>query len=210
MNHRNRRHRLIAAIGGACITAIALIGCMSADTEPAPSTSMTTALEVAPSRVQWQAFHGVDLPVAQQGPREGGGAAVSGFDRSPAGAALAAIHAAVRISVAPDGQWALIGQRMIAPGPGRDTWASARAQISITSPAAQPPKVLGYTVIRYGPDSAVIDIYSLHADNSLTRHRTRVVWQYEDWRLLLPEHPGEPLVVAVTAPPVNMIALTGR
>ncbi|WP_288049541.1 hypothetical protein [Nocardia sp.] len=109
----------------------------------------------------------------------------------------------MRTSIATDGQWPQIGARMLAPGPARDVWAVARAQISITAPIVDgAPKILGYVLSRYTLDASEVDIYSLHPDNSLTLNHTTVLWQHDDWRLALPD------TVSATAPPVAAVAVT--
>ncbi|MFI6041959.1 hypothetical protein ACIA8C_10010 [Nocardia sp. NPDC051321] len=198
----------ILAIAGP-IAASGLLACGSTDpTDPAISTTVLTA---APTALRWKSFQGVDLPTGTEGPHQIDGAVATGFDRRPAGAALAAIHATVRMSIAGDGQWPLVGQRMLAAGPGRDAWATARARISITAPIATgAPKVLGYTITRYSPDTAEIEVYSLYPDNSVTANHTQVIWQGEDWRLQLPADLTSSPVTSVVQPPAEMVALAPR
>lgn len=150
----SRKHRIgvmaVLAFTGP-VAAAGLPACSDEDTSESAQPSATATVTV-PTGLRWQTFQGVDLPVADQGPRHTDGPVASGFARSPAGAALTAIHATVRISIATDNQWPAVGQRMLAPGPGRDSWATARAQISITTPITSgAPKVLGYVIPRYTP-----------------------------------------------------------
>ncbi|MEV5835375.1 hypothetical protein [Nocardia sp. NPDC052112] len=165
----------------------------------------------SPTRLGWTSFQGMQLPVADQGPKSVNGAVARGFDHTPVGAGLAAIHASVRISVATDIQWALVAQQMLAPGPGRDAWALARAQISITSAISTgAPTVLGYLISRYSTQAADIAIYTRQADASLTRNTVTVLWQSGDWRLLLLAQPTVPTVAAVDTTPADMVALPGH
>ncbi|WP_405180776.1 hypothetical protein OG225_06120 [Nocardia sp. NBC_01377] len=185
------------------IAAAALLGCGTDTPNQHHTTTTVGAARTPPTGLRWWPFQGVDLPVTNQGPRTVEWAVASGFDRSPAGAAVAAIQATVRTSIATDAQWPQIGARMLAPGPARDAWAVARAQISITAPILDgAPKILGYVVSRYTLDASEVDIYSLHPDNSLTRNHTTVLWQHDDWRLALPD------TVSATAPPVTAVAVT--
>ncbi|MGC4989877.1 hypothetical protein [Nocardia salmonicida] len=185
---------------------LATAGCGTTDTDHT-ATSTTTPAPLIPSGLSWRTWQGIELPVAQQGPRVIDGAAASDFDRSPVGAALAAIHATVRMSVAPDGQWALVGQRMLAPGPGRDKWATARAQVSITSPAIDTvPTILGYVIANYTVTEARIDTYATYPDHSITRNSATVVWA-DGWRLLLPDPVVESPVTAVDSVPASMVPL---
>ncbi|WP_084501247.1 hypothetical protein [Nocardia xishanensis] len=193
------------------IAAAGLLACTSDDTASWTPTPSSAATVTPPTGLAWRPFQGIELPVADQGPRRTEGPVTGGFVRSPAGAALAAIHAAVRMSIAPDSQWAAVGQQMLAPGPGRDAWATARAQISITTPiTAGAPKILGYQVTRYTLDATDVEIYSRHPDNSLTRNTTHVVWQREDWRLRLPDNPTANPVTTVPIAPADMVTFPPR
>ncbi len=168
-----------------------------------------TDIHAAPTGLRWRPFQGVDLPVTDQGPHHSDGLVVAGFDRSPAGAAVAAAQASVRVSIATDSQWPQIGARMLAPGAGRDAWAVARAQISITAPITSgAPRPLGYVITHYTPEASDVDLYSRHPDNSVTRHHTTVLWQYDDWRLALPAltPTARPVVTAVENLPPELIA----
>ncbi|MFD4351562.1 hypothetical protein ACFWPX_03335 [Nocardia sp. NPDC058518] len=186
---------------------LATTGCGTTDPDQT-TTSTTSPASLVPSGLSWRSWQGIELPVAQQGPRLIEGAVASDWDRSPAGAALAAIHTTVRMSVAPDGQWALVGQRMLASGPGRDKWATARAQISITSPAAETvPTILGYLIATYTDTEARIDIYATYPDHSITRNTATVVWTADGWRLLLPDPVIESPVTAVDSVPASIVRL---
>lgn len=166
---------------------------------PVPATDAARSL----NHPTLEAFQAIALPVADQGPHHRSGPVVAGFEHSPAGAALAAMHATVRMSVSTDDQWPVVGQQMLAPGPGRDAWAIARAQVSITSaPTSAPPIILGYLICDYTPTAADIAIYTRQSDRSITRNAARVVWQSQDWKLLIPPQPHPALVtVADTVPP---------
>ncbi|WP_308165647.1 hypothetical protein [Nocardia noduli] len=195
------------------LTAAALFACGSdapSDPVQVPAAVDTTA---PPTGLRWQSFQGVDLPVTDQGPRRVEGAVATGYEHSPAGAAVAATQATVRASIATDTQWPGIGARMLAPGAGRDDWATARAQISITAPIAEgAPRLLGYVVSRYSDEAAEVEIYSLHPDNSVTRNHAAVLWQYSDWRLTLPDpaSSASPPVTAVAVPPPDLVVFFPR
>ncbi|WP_280378210.1 hypothetical protein [Nocardia wallacei] len=185
-------------------------GCAAPDDHPDPAALDMADIHEPPHNLTTTVFQGITLPVADQGPRHRNEPVATGFDHTPVGAALAAIHATVRMSVATDSQWPHIGQQMLAPGPGRDAWAVARAQLSITEPTATPPKILGYQITRYTPGDADIAIYTQQPDSSLTRNLTTVVWQDIDWRLLLTDPPHTPAVTAPITLPADTVTLPMR
>ncbi|MGY1943951.1 hypothetical protein [Nocardia asiatica] len=195
------------------LAAAALLACGTDATEPTRAPAAASDTLTPPTGLRWQPFQGVDLPVTDQGPHRIDGAVAAGFDHSPAGAAVAATQATVRASIATDTQWPQVGAHMLAPGAGRDGWAVARAQISITAPVAEgAPRLLGYIVTRYSPEAADVEIYSLHPDNSVTRNRAAVLWQYEDWRLDLPAPAvaAPPAVTVTTEPPPDLVVFLPR
>ncbi|MFD4407564.1 hypothetical protein ACFWPH_32845 [Nocardia sp. NPDC058499] len=201
-----RPFRIIVAV---VLSAAALAACGSPD--PGPTTTPSSAEVRSPTGLRWHTFQGVELPIADQGPDRIDGAVAAGFDRNQAGAGLAAIHASVRMSVATDPQWPRVGQQMLAPGPGRDAWATARAQISITDPIADgPPKILGYRITGYTDTAADVQVYAAYPDNSATCQTIRVLWHAGNWRLHVPINPTTAPVTAVTAPPIDLIPLTPR
>ncbi|MGS2804627.1 hypothetical protein [Nocardia sp. MW-W600-9] len=204
-----RAHRTITVWIVLAMAAIAATGCGDTDADEDPRAPATTdAAQLIPSGLSWRTYQGIDLPIAVQGPRVIDGVVATDCDRSPVGAALAAIHATVRMSVAPDGQWASVGQRMIAPGRGRDTWATARAQISITTPATDMvPRILGYLVTAYADTEAQVQTYSTYPDRSITRNTATVIWATDGWRLRLPDTVTESPVTAVDSVPNDMVAL---
>ncbi|WP_280335704.1 hypothetical protein [Nocardia wallacei] len=211
MKH-SRPQTAVALVAAWLVGAAILAGCGGhSRTRPAIVPVETADVHASPTNLSTTVFQGMALPVADQGPHHRDGPAATGFDHTPVGAALAAIHATVRMSVADDGQWTLVGQQMLAPGPGRDAWALARAQLSITAPAAAPvPKVLGYQVTRYTSEQAVTAIYTLQPDTSLTRNTATVAWQHGDWKLLVPDPPRGPAVASLPVLPSDLIALPLR
>ncbi|QIS08795.1 hypothetical protein [Nocardia arthritidis] len=166
----------------------------------------------APTDVRWVDFQGVQLPVADEGPRHIEGPIATGYDASPAGAALAAIESTVRMSVATDTQWPKVGQVLIAAGQGRDRWATARAQLSITEPIAPgcAPEVLGYTIADFTPKRAGVAIYARQADGSLTRNLAGVTRRDDNWLLDLAADPKSSVLSAVTSVPPDMVILRGK
>ncbi|WP_433600346.1 hypothetical protein ACQPXH_00285 [Nocardia sp. CA-135953] len=175
-------------------------------TGPSPTHA---ELRAAPTGLTWQRFQGIPIPRTQQGPTIEEGPVAAGYEHSPRGSAVAAIQATVRISIADDIQWSRVVDRMVQPGVGRDQWATARIQLSITEPVTsdRAPQILGYSLLAYTPDSADVAIFTRQPDNSLTRNTATVAWHDTDWLLVLPEDPDSTRVTAVPATPADMVWL---
>lgn len=199
-HHRRGRGRRRTALS-LLITALSALvlvvsGCAtSSDDNDTESSVQPTPvrLDERPTDLQWTSFNGMSIPAAGQGPHTPDPDAPHGFDRSPAGAALASINATIRMSVATDDQWPQIVRTLLAPGPQRDAFITSRIQLStITSstglvPAGQAPQVLGWQVTAFTPQQAGVDIYTRLPDQSLAVNHTTVVWTgFGDWGLLLP------------------------
>lgn len=165
-------------------------------------------VHAGPTHLRWSQFQGMSVPAGDQGPARVDGPVATGYTRTPAGAALAAIQTTIRMSLAEDTGYPQIGQ-LLAEGPGRDAWAIARAQISIPGPiaAGAAPRLLGYRITHWNPDRVVVAIYTRQTDRSLTANTATVVWNADDWKLALPPPPGGGLVTAVAATPPDMVAL---
>lgn len=185
--------RLAAASLAAAAAAASLIaGCGSTE-ETTATDSVTTPAPpdptTPPAQIEWDRFQSIWLPFADEGPtRNTGNGAVSGFSHTPQGAALAAIHQTVRMSVARDDQWAAVVHEGLAPGPERDAFAVSRAQISVTAAAdpAEAPTLGGYVVADYTDERADISIRTSFCDQSAAITDTTVVWTGTDWQLQLP------------------------
>ncbi|MFJ1456139.1 hypothetical protein [Nocardia wallacei] len=180
--HPVRIRRAAAGVLGAAVLAAAGCGGSGAGaSHPDPQRP--------PTGVRWQPYQGVALPVTDQGPRDDRDGAATGFDRSPAGAAVAAVTHSVRLAVATDSQWPTVVARQVVPGPARDEWAVNRVRLSITGPAAAQyaPRVLGYRITAYTQDSSNVDVYTEYSDGSRAVNHTIVEWFGADWRLRLPD-----------------------
>lgn len=146
-------------------------------------------LSAAPSNVRWEAFQGVALPHTDQGPRTEAEGAATGFEQSPAGAAVAAVTHTVRLSIANDKQWSKVIAGEVVPDRARDEWSVNRVQLSITGPAASEyaPRLLGYRITEYADARSVVDVYTEYSDGSKAVNHTTVEWFGNDWRLRLPD-----------------------
>ncbi|GGN69363.1 hypothetical protein [Nocardia rhizosphaerihabitans] len=168
------------AVGIALLAAA--VGCGSGD-------DVGPDLSAAPTGVRWQDYQGIALPQSDQGPATVTQGAATGFEHSPRGAGLAALTHTIRLSVAPDNQWATVVNQELVPGPARDEWAINRVQLSITGPAAPEyaPRLLGYKITEYRDEQSRVDVYTEYSDRSRAVNHTTVSWYGGDWRLQLPD-----------------------
>lgn len=181
MNSTLIRKPAASAVGAALL--LAAVGCGGGNGDSGPN------LSAGPTHVRWQPFQGVALPSADQGPKKLADGAATGFEHSPAGAALAAIVHTVRLSVAADSQWPEIVRNEIVPDKARDEWSVNRLQLSLTGPAAAEyaPRLLGYKITGYTDQRSAVDVYTEYSDNSKAVNHTTVEWFGNDWRLRLPD-----------------------
>lgn len=184
-------------------------GCSSNDEA---GNTVPVSLDEQPRDLSWTTFQGVQVPVAEQGPRTRTEPAPHGYDQTPAGAGLAAIQATIRMSVANDAQFPQVSATLLAPGEGRDWYIANRLRVSTTEPVAEKdaPQVLAYKVTAFKDRSASVDIYTRYPDRSLTVNHTTVAWQSGgDWGLVvpIPESMAGPAVEAVEAVPADAVTL---
>lgn len=185
-----RSWRGIAAI----VVVLVVIGVIATSCDKDASTPSG-----APTNLSWSKFNGVDVPVADQGPKNRTEPAPTGYERSPAGAALAAINAATRNGIARNdstgqGEWIAVTRDLIAPGRGRDWWIAQRVRMNTTTVnPALAPKVSAYKVTSFTDDAAKIDVYSIQTDQSITVNHLEVAWTAaNDWGLVIPVPPCKP------------------
>ncbi|MCP9624477.1 hypothetical protein FOH10_17650 [Nocardia otitidiscaviarum] len=191
--------RLRRAVGVLGVAVLATAGCDGEVADPS-----------APSGVRWQVYQGVSLPHTDQGPSSDSGGAATGFERSRAGAAVAAITHTIRLLVATDTQWPTVLDAAAVPGPARDGWAVTRTQLSIAGPAAPEyaPRLLGFRITGYTEDRSTVDVYTEYADSSRAVSHTTVEWFRDDWRLRLPEPDSTaPTVEAIDELPTDIVTV---
>lgn len=175
----------LVALAAACT----LAACSGAKPALAPATGTPPDPAEPPADVHWETYEGVRLPIGGHDGPSNLGTTATGYSHSPQGAALAAINHSTRLSLAPDGEWPQLAAESLVPGPSKDAWVLARAQISITAPIDQKvaPRIAGYKVTSYRPDRTDLTVYSTYSDKSITASAETVLWASGDWRLLLPD-----------------------
>ncbi|WP_067690802.1 hypothetical protein [Nocardia jejuensis] len=177
-----------AQLLAALLLAATLSACGATNSAVTTPTTAPVDPTRPPENLRWEPYQGVSLPIgAQDGPKQLATIA-SGYSHTPQGAALAAINSSTRMSLAPDDTWPTAASQSLMPGPGKDAWVMARAQISITAPAAAAtaPHITAYKVVNYTPATTDLVVYATYSDNSITASAQTVTWSADDWRLVLP------------------------
>ncbi|MCC3317982.1 MULTISPECIES: hypothetical protein [Nocardia] len=185
---------IFRALSVAAVIVAAIAGC-SQHQPRTVTTPPPVDLKAEPAGVVWSDYHGVELPAGVDGPRENRDAA-TGFSRTPAGAALAAIVHTVHMSIAPSSTWPAIARAELAPE-DKDALVTSHSLLSVNSPAdpATAPRIRGYTITRWSPDRTRVEIYTSFPDQSIAVNTAEVVW-HSDWLLAVP-------AVSSTAPTVR-------
>lgn len=198
-----------ALLLSACSLLISACGLGDHAATPATTTAPPDPAR-APAEVRWESYQGVQLPIgAHDGPSKLGSTA-AGYTHTPQGAALAGINHSTRLSLAPDGNWPQVAAISLIPGPAKDSWVLARAQVSVTAPADPKvaPRITGYKVTAYSPTRADLTVYATYSDASITASAVSVLWVSDDWRLLLPDPTSKTATVqSIPAVPADMVKL---
>lgn len=166
--------------------------------EPAPSASASaeepslpaedqTVPTSAPEDVAWTLFEGVALPESSTaGPSRVEGPVYAGYAQTPTGALLAAAQISYRYLITPGEGWREVVEQQVVPGPGRDAFVEARAQVSTTDVAAGTyGQLAGFRFVTYASDTAVIQYVTRFENGNLQVTTDTVQWIDGDWKLQL-------------------------
>uniref|UniRef100_UPI003F491D07 hypothetical protein n=1 Tax=Amycolatopsis sp. CA-151526 TaxID=3239921 RepID=UPI003F491D07 len=143
-----------------------------------------------PPDVRWEVYggssvSGVALPVSEKaGPHHIGASTATGYAHTPTGALLAASQIPVRKLLAP--RWQDVVAQQVVPGPGRDAFAKARAQI--TDASVQPGQLgqlAGMKFVNYTSNTATIQLVSRFSNGKMQIATVTVQWSDGDWKEVL-------------------------
>jgi hypothetical protein len=168
--------------------------------EAAAQVDVVEPLLVAPENVTWQLFMGVALPYSPTaGPAAVDGPVYRRFERSQAGALLAAVHLGTRYLLTPGEGWREVLDRQVLPGAGRDAFAVNRTGVDPQAPAGTYGQIAGFRVVTFTPDVAVVQLVSRFPTSGVLQVTTTTVrWVGGDWRLQLqPDGGTSPTAQAV-------------
>lgn len=151
-------------------------------------------------RVSWQLFSGVALPYSPTaGPLTVDGPVYSGFERSQAGALIAAVQLGSRYLLTPGSGWREVVARQVLPGAGREVFIRVRAQVEVNDPPGTYGQLAGFRIVAYTGDVAVIQEVSRFSLTGRLQVTTATVkWVGGDWQLeLQPDGGSSPTAQAV-------------
>jgi len=157
-----------------------------------------------PADLEWVSAHGTSWPVSSSaGPTKTVDGVAQCFDRSPAGAALAAVNAIQSFRTADLDEALQILDARFVQNTGRDKTATGVTKTYAEQPAASRPVVgtAGYTVMMFTEDTARIQLVERWpAASQFTGYTVTLQWVDGDWRVALldsgqpyPDH--EPITV---------------
>lgn len=188
------RCRYLGLTVAAALLTVSASACgAGSSTEPSPTSTPDPG--VAPHHVAWNSFQGVQVPTSRiDGPHQvqATGSAV-GYTRTPQGAILAIEQGQVRVTLAGDAQWPAVVTTTVAPGPGRDAFATTRVFAKVTG-AVTPTQALtfaGYKFTAWTPDRADAEVVTRDPRGILTTQPATAIWRGNDWKLLLHD-PADP------------------
>ena len=156
-------------------------------------------LLVAP-QVQWQLFAGVALPYGSTaGPLEADGPLYRRYERSQAGALIAAVQLGTRYLLTPGDGWREVLEQQVLPGAGRDAFARNRATVDEQDPPGTYGQIAGFRMLAFTTDVAAVQLVSrFPATGRLQVVSVTVKWVAGDWRLQLqPDGGTSPTAQAV-------------
>ncbi len=173
------------------------------DRTPAPMSASAAADEgpllVAP-QVDWQLFVGVALPYSTTaGPLQVDGPVYSGYERSQAGALIAAVQLGNRYLLTPGELWREVVERQVLPGVGREVFIRNRAGVEADDPPGTYGQAAGFRFVAFTPDVASIQLVTrFPTTGNLQLVTVTVHWVDGDWRLQLqPDGGTSPTAQAV-------------
>ncbi len=151
-------------------------------------------------QVSWQLFSGVALPYSPTaGPSNVDGPVYSGFERSQAGALIAAAQLGTRYLLTPGSGWREVVARQVLPSTGREAYIQARAHVQVNDPPGTYGQLAGFRIVTYTGEVAVIQEVSRFSYTGRLQVTTATVkWVGGDWRLeLQPDGGHSPTAQAV-------------
>jgi hypothetical protein len=223
---RQARRKAASGAGGAALVCAVILlvviqlltGRSGAD---APGRAPAAPLAQDGADMHWQPLRaGQDLPESRTaGPARHVNGLVAGFERSPLGAALAAIHISHRLdaSTGPGVFEPTIREQVVGPDADklRETVSATydngrRKQGKAPGEALDPgsARLVAYKVESYQPDVATVTVISAFDDPPpYFAFRFEVRWVEGDWRLVAPPN-GEVQRTELQALPAGAVALS--
>ncbi|MCQ9334509.1 hypothetical protein NQ042_10575 [Corynebacterium phoceense] len=173
-----------------------IASCGSNSENSSESSTEQSAVDLAtpPQDARWESVSGIDSPVESAAGPEATSPVPHGYAHTPQGAVQAAINGQVWLATADDQTWPQVASMMTAPGPGRDQWAQGRSLISVSGSVSQEDaaKFKGFKISDYSEEKAQVLLAADYPGVGLTVYPVQLVWQNDDWKLVLPSQDTAP------------------
>lgn len=189
----------------AAVPSVSAVLAVTAAASPSPAPSTTTAatgavaspvasptalpdqtVPVTAPPATWITVETLSLPTSPlYGPKIDDGTVMAGYQHSPTGALFADADNHGRFSITQNWQAATLSA--VADTPGRAVFIAERKPYGI---AAEPTpgeltQLVGFNFVSYTLDRATLQILREGSDGSLTTSTDTVIWQSNDWKILL-------------------------
>ncbi|MEV6343975.1 hypothetical protein [Actinoplanes sp. NPDC051851] len=143
--------------------------------------AVQTLPTTAPRDVTWSDLNGAPVPKsASAGPLKTTGPLRWCFAHTPMGAVMAA-NTIPRQMSGPD--WRVVTQQQLVPGLSRDYFESMRESMNDPATTQSTTEVIGFALVSYTPDSAVVKILVRQANLVFASVNYTVDWDGVDWKL---------------------------
>ncbi|MBB6399702.1 hypothetical protein BKA00_006616 [Actinomadura coerulea] len=135
----------------------------------------------APRQVFWKRFEGVAVPFSSSvGPLDVRGDIARCYAHTARGALFAAVQISVRLDRST--RWRKIMEKQVVQGVGKQAFARVRAA-GQRVPAGRASQIMGFRVVSYTPETAVVGTVSRDpVRGGYTARTTTVKWE-SDWKL---------------------------
>ncbi len=163
----------------------------SRSTTPTVTALPDQTVPVTAPPATWITVETLSLPTSPlYGPKINDGTVMAGYQHSPTGALFATTDNRGRFALVRN--WKTATLSAVADTPGRAAFLVLRKADGVVVPTpGEFTQLAGFTLLSYTPAEAVVQFLNMGSDGSLVVTVDTVVWQDNDWKVLLPPS-GDP------------------
>ncbi|MFI2373179.1 hypothetical protein [Streptomyces sp. NPDC018833] len=158
------------------------------------TTDTASVADLAPIGLTWNRFGPVNLPAS----RDAGPAVIKGgvarcYAHTPRGALLALANISVRSSNGPD--WRKVVDQQVYPDEAQEAFeqgvAASHSDENSDYPSASSPRLAGYKMVSYTPDTAVLDLAFEDPSGTVLTMLLTARWHEGDWKQQMSPEGGQ-------------------